>query len=233
MTKEEFEAWVAKLPNDQPSKRGILYRDPARARTRSLRSVPYSIAYKSDLKRAAKLLEEAAALTPNKSLQGFPAAPGESVPKRRLLRQRRRLDGARRAHRHHHRAVRDLHGRDLRVQGGVRSLRHAARRRRNRQAQDVRRSSAGDREQSADGSEVPQSEDRRAGADSRGESGSGHRRWRARSSHRGVQSSQRRAHRAKDGIQARDAQERAGGEVFENSGADCEARAGSGGSARS
>jgi len=33
--------------------------------------VPYSVAYKEDLTRAAKLLEEAAALTPNKSLQDF------------------------------------------------------------------------------------------------------------------------------------------------------------------
>ncbi|MCU1335086.1 MAG: MutT/NUDIX family protein [Bryobacterales bacterium] len=64
MTKAEFEMWA------DDAARGfftVIRRDA----DKKLRTVPYSIEYKSDLSRAAKLLEEAAALTPNKSLQEF------------------------------------------------------------------------------------------------------------------------------------------------------------------
>ena len=64
MTKAEFEAWA----ND--SARGF-FAIVRRGADKNLRSEPYSVAYKSDLARAAKLLEEAAALTTNKSLQNF------------------------------------------------------------------------------------------------------------------------------------------------------------------
>jgi hypothetical protein len=67
MTKAEFEAF-AKSANDPA--RGF-FSVIRRGADRKLRSVPYSIEYKSDLSRAAKLLEEAAALTPNKSLRDF------------------------------------------------------------------------------------------------------------------------------------------------------------------
>ena len=40
-----------------------------------------------------------------------------------------------------------------------------------------------------------------------------HRRWRAWRPHRGLQSAQRRTHRARDGLEARDAEERPGGQV--------------------
>ena len=59
----------------------------------------------------------------------------------RLLRQRRRLDGARRQHRADDRPVRDLRGRVVQLQGGVRGVHHAARRRRDAEAGAVRRPS--------------------------------------------------------------------------------------------
>jgi hypothetical protein len=64
MTKQQFEAWASPAARDFFS----VIRSGA---DKKLQAVPYSAAYKSDLTRAAKLLEEAAALTANKSLQDF------------------------------------------------------------------------------------------------------------------------------------------------------------------
>ena len=129
----------------------ILHRDPARRRTRSSTSFPTARRTRASLTRAAELLNQAARLTPNASLQEFPAAARAGVSFERLLRQRRGVDEARRAHRHHHRSVRDIQRRAVRLQSRVRSVRDAARRTGNGQAEDVRRSYSGDREQSAAG----------------------------------------------------------------------------------
>ena len=71
MTRAEFEAWAERLPKAQQEEaRGfftVIRRNPGR----TLESVPYSRAYEHDLQRAARLLEEAAALTPNASLRDF------------------------------------------------------------------------------------------------------------------------------------------------------------------
>ena len=64
MTKQEFEGWA----ND--AARGF-FTIVRRGADKKLQTVPYSVAYKADLTRAAKLLDEAAALTSNKSLQDF------------------------------------------------------------------------------------------------------------------------------------------------------------------
>ena len=56
-------------------------------------------------------------------------ARGQSA-EQRLLRQRRRVDGARREHRADHRPVRGVRGRVVQLQGGVRIVHHASRRRR-------------------------------------------------------------------------------------------------------
>jgi hypothetical protein len=64
MTKQEFEAWK----ND--AARGF-FTIITRGSDKKLLAVPYGTAYKDDLTRAAKLLNEAAALTTNKSLQDF------------------------------------------------------------------------------------------------------------------------------------------------------------------
>jgi len=64
MTKQEFESWS----NDAAQGFFTVIK---RGTDKKLQAIPYSVAYKIDLSRAAKLLEEAAALTPNKSLQDF------------------------------------------------------------------------------------------------------------------------------------------------------------------
>ncbi len=64
MTKQEFEGWA----ND--AARGF-FTIIRRGTDKRLQTVPYGVAYKRDLTKAAQLLEEAAALTSNKSLQEF------------------------------------------------------------------------------------------------------------------------------------------------------------------
>ena len=81
MTKQEFESksWSAKEADPKGFFTVIrwgpvgIYRtsEGKKSEKRLLVSVPYSTAYKADLTKAAKLLEEAAALTSNKSLQDF------------------------------------------------------------------------------------------------------------------------------------------------------------------
>jgi hypothetical protein len=66
MSKAEFETF-ANSANDARGFFSIIRRGP----DKKLRAIPYSDAYKANLTKAAKLLEEAASLTANKSLQEF------------------------------------------------------------------------------------------------------------------------------------------------------------------
>jgi len=86
MSKEDFETWVAALPEEQQKDaRGffsvIRWKDDPESKSglkgagstanRQLISVPYSEEYKDDLTQAANLLREAAGLTDNRSLRQF------------------------------------------------------------------------------------------------------------------------------------------------------------------
>ncbi len=71
MTKQEFETWVAKLPKSQQEEATGFFTVIRRNPDKSLKAVPYSVEYKPQLERAAKLLSDAAALTPNASLKEF------------------------------------------------------------------------------------------------------------------------------------------------------------------
>lgn len=71
MTKEEFEAWVKTLSPEQKDQAEGFFTVLRRDTTKKLKIVPYSVEYKADLDRAAKLLNEAAALTDNASLKKF------------------------------------------------------------------------------------------------------------------------------------------------------------------
>lgn len=69
MTKEEFNGWIAKHPEDKDaftSLYTVIRRDGDK-----LVAIPYSQYYKKWLEPAAKLLDEAAAITSNKSLKNF------------------------------------------------------------------------------------------------------------------------------------------------------------------
>jgi hypothetical protein len=71
MTKDEFETWVAKLPQAQQEQARGFFTVIRRSSDKKPIAVPYSKAYAQDLEHAAKLLEEAAAMTPNASLKEF------------------------------------------------------------------------------------------------------------------------------------------------------------------
>ncbi len=71
MSKDEFETWAAKLPKDQQEAARGFFTVIRRGADKKLIAVPYSKAYGADLERAAKLLEEAAAATPNATLKQF------------------------------------------------------------------------------------------------------------------------------------------------------------------
>jgi hypothetical protein len=71
ITKDEFETWAAKLSKDQQEQGRGFFSVIRRGADKKLTSIPYSKAYGADLERAARLLEEAAALTPNASLKEF------------------------------------------------------------------------------------------------------------------------------------------------------------------
>jgi hypothetical protein len=75
MSAADFEAWVAKLsPRAAEEAKGfysVIRTQSGCASPKCYRSVPYSEAYRDDLKSIAGLLRRAAALTPNASLQRF------------------------------------------------------------------------------------------------------------------------------------------------------------------
>jgi hypothetical protein len=71
MTRVEFETWVKTLPEAERQKAEGFFTVIRRSANRRLKIVPYSDEYKSDLSKAARLLEEAAGLTGNATLKKF------------------------------------------------------------------------------------------------------------------------------------------------------------------
>ncbi|MGB8888413.1 MAG: hypothetical protein WCC87_16920 [Candidatus Korobacteraceae bacterium] len=71
MTKEQFETWLKTLPEDQQKQATGFFTIIRSDGKNGFKIIPYSEAYKEDLTRAAKLLNEAAALTDNASLKHF------------------------------------------------------------------------------------------------------------------------------------------------------------------
>jgi hypothetical protein len=71
MTKDEFNSWVASLPPEEKQKATGFFYLIRRGDDGKLMTVPYSEAYAEFLKPAARLLDEAAALTTNRTLKDF------------------------------------------------------------------------------------------------------------------------------------------------------------------
>ncbi|MFB3827397.1 MAG: hypothetical protein ACE15B_11540 [Bryobacteraceae bacterium] len=71
MTREEFEAWAKTLPEARRREAEGFFTVIRRGAGRRLETVPYSHEYAQDLERCARLLREAAALTPNATLKRF------------------------------------------------------------------------------------------------------------------------------------------------------------------
>ncbi len=86
MTKEEFNTWVATLPEPEKQKATGFFWLIRRDANGKLMTVPYSKAYAEFLVPAAKLLREAAALTTNQTLKNFLNKRADAFGFRRLLR---------------------------------------------------------------------------------------------------------------------------------------------------
>jgi len=71
MTREEFSAWVASLPEEEKSKATGFFYTVRRDEHGGLTTVPYNEEYRSFLEPASRLLREAAGLTTNESLRRF------------------------------------------------------------------------------------------------------------------------------------------------------------------
>jgi len=71
MTRQEFEAWTKALPPPARQQAESFFTVVRRNADKQLSLVPYNHAYAGDLEKAAGLLREAAALTPNASLKKF------------------------------------------------------------------------------------------------------------------------------------------------------------------
>ncbi len=71
MTRDEFEAWSAKLPPDRRKAATGFFHVIRRDEKGQLKEVPYSQEYRAPLEKCAALLREAAALTPNVTLKKF------------------------------------------------------------------------------------------------------------------------------------------------------------------
>jgi Peptidase family M49 len=71
MTRDEFEAWVKTLSKSARDQAESFFTVIHRDANRKLHAVPYAQEYHADLEKAAKLLEQAAALTDNATLKKF------------------------------------------------------------------------------------------------------------------------------------------------------------------
>jgi hypothetical protein len=70
-TKEEVEKWIATLPEAQKTAATGFYTTVRRAPGGGFTLVPYSVEYQGELEQAARLLDEAAALTAQPTLKKF------------------------------------------------------------------------------------------------------------------------------------------------------------------
>ena len=127
MTKDEFNSWVATLPEQEKQRATGFFTLIRRGPDGRLKIVPYHEEYREFLEPAAKLLKEAAGLTANQTLKDFLTKRAEAflsddqqelaelsaqtrrlVYLERLLRKRRGVDGSRFADRRDDGAVRNL-----------------------------------------------------------------------------------------------------------------------------
>ncbi len=182
---------------------------------RSVAIVPYSLEYQGELAEAAAAAARGRRADDAAHAEDVPRDARRGLPLQRLLRQRRGLDGARRVASSRPSAP----TRSTRTSGSTtrRPSRPSSRCATTPRPTSwrVRRRAAGDREPPAHRPLAAQSEAGRAGADPRGQRGLRLRRRQPRRADRRLQPAQRRAGGPREGQQAGDAEERAGGEVRE------------------
>ena len=112
----------------------LLHDHPPRSRRRASWPCPTRSSTRASSRRPRRCCARPRSSRPQPTLKAFLTSARRRVPLERLLRERRRLDGARRRDRADHRPVRGLRGRVVQLQGGVRGLHHRARRGRDEEA---------------------------------------------------------------------------------------------------
>ena len=187
-SKAELERWIQSLPEAERARATGFFTVIRRAgNTLHPGALQHRISGRARARRGAPARGGAAG--DRADAQDVPHQARGRVSLERLLRQRRGLDGAEGCHRADHRPVRGLRGRAVQLQGRVRVVHHGAGRGRNREAPEARRRAAGHRKPPADRAEVPEPENRRAGANRRRQRDLRRRRRQPRRADRGLQPS--------------------------------------------
>ena len=190
MTKEEFGKWVQTLgPDARKQAEGfftVIVRDKA-----GLRAVPYSEAYRDDLRKCAELLRAAAGLTENPSLRRFLETRAAAFLSNDYYESDLAwmdLDAPLDITIGPYETYNDeLFGYKAAYEAYVNIRDDEG----HGQAQVFRRPHAGNRKQPAHRPEIPQSETRRSFPHPRGQSGDGLGRWRSRCKNGGLQFAER------------------------------------------
>jgi hypothetical protein len=215
-SKQELETWMNSLPPRTRNRRNGSS-PPSQYQGRqgqaTLRHRPYSDEYATELQQLSKLLKEAANATDNASLKKFLNLRADAFLSNDYLASDfawMDLDSPVDVTIGPYETYNDeLFGYKAAFEAYV-NVRDAEG---NREAELLRQAHAGAGKQPAAGSEVPQSEGRRTGADGGGQPGVRRRRRQHGRADRRLQPAERRAHHQQARLQARDAEERAGSEV--------------------
>jgi hypothetical protein len=93
-TKADVEAWFKTLSGTERTRAIGFFTTIRRGPDGKFIAVPYSLEYQGEIAHVAELLREAAALTTQPTLKNFLEKRACQPPEQRLLRQRRRVDGA-------------------------------------------------------------------------------------------------------------------------------------------
>ena len=212
-SKAEVEAWMKSLPAAERARAAGFYTVIRRGTDGKLIVVPYSVAYGNELVDAGKYLLEAAALTEQPTLRTFLRARAKAFVTNDYYESDlawMNLDATIEPTIGPYETYEDEWFGDKAAFEAFIAVRDDAE---IEEAAALLRRAAGHREPSAHRRQAAQPQARRAGADSRGQRALLRRRRQPRRPDRRLQPAERRAHRQGEGHQARDAQERAGGEV--------------------
>ena len=212
-TKEEIEAWVKTLPEAQQRQATGFYTTIRRGPDGKFITVPYSVEYQGELALAAQLLREAAALTQQPTLKTFLTARADAFLSNDYYASEvawMELDASVEPTIGPYEVYEDDWFNYKAAFEAFITVRDDAE---TQKLATLRRRAAGAREQPAHRSEAAQPEARRAGAHPRRQQPVLLGRRQPRRADGRLQPAQRRARHRGEGQQARDAQERAGGQV--------------------
>ncbi len=221
-TKAEVEAWINGLSPAEKARATGFFTTIRRGADGRFVAVPYSLEYQNELAHVAALLREAAALTAQPTLKKYLETRAAALLSNDYYESDvawMELEATIEPTIGPYEVYEDEW---FNYKAAFEAFLARARRRRDAEAGPLRRRAAEHRGQPAHRPEVPQPEAGRDGAHSRGQQRVLVGRRQPRRADRGLQPAQRRARDCREGRQARDAEERAGGQVRARAAADCQ-----------